>query len=234
MINEEAGILSYRQKEPYYLNITPEDRCFGAVQAAVEWEILDPAVAFGPDDMLSREWMAYTLMNLSGRTDNISGTYAADLNQSRFPDAVNNAIAAGLLKTDSRSLFHPKDIAAKEEAEQALKTVIGFINHREIGKPEFELVPKEDIPMKEIEADDIDEDTLTARIPEAVTGDYVYCRREGGQEIYQIESIEDDTAKLIVPDAMAVAEEIHASGSQTVSFEDALILGPNGEILNEP
>ena len=57
MINEEAGILSYRQKEPYYLNITPEDRCFGAVQAAVEWEILDPAVAFGPDDMLSREWM---------------------------------------------------------------------------------------------------------------------------------------------------------------------------------
>ncbi|MBE6128448.1 MAG: Ig-like domain-containing protein [Erysipelotrichaceae bacterium] len=234
LINEEAGIQSYRQKEPYYLNITPEDRCFGAVQAAVEWEILDPSVAFEPDDMLSREWMAYTLMNLSGRTDNISGTYAADLNQSRFPDAVNNAIAAGLLKTDSRSLFHPKDIAAKEEAEQALKTVIGFINHREIGKPEFELVPKEDIPMKEIEADDIDEDTLTARIPEAATGDYVYCRREGGQEIYQVESIEDDTAKLIVPDAMAVVEEIHASGSQTVSFEDALILGPNGEILNEP
>lgn len=234
LINEEAGILSYRQKEPYYLNITPEDRCFPAVQAAVEWEILDPAVTFDPGSMLNREWMAYTLMNLSGRTEKISGTYASDLNQSCFPDAVNNAIAAGLLKTDSRSLFHPRDIASKEEAETALKTVIGFINHREISKPEYELIPKEDISIREIDAEAIDEKTMSAVIPEAATGDYVYCRKGSGQEIYQVESVQEETAKLTVPDAMAIAEEIHASGSQTVSFEDALILGPDGEILNEP
>lgn len=234
MINDQAGIVSYRQKEPYFLNVTPENRCFDDVQAAVEWEILDPATGFQPDAYLNREWMAYTLMNLSGRNEKTSGSRASDISRCHFPDAVNSALASGLMTTDSRGMFRPEETAARTEAEEALKTVIRYINHREIRKPEYQLEAREELQVHEIESDEIRRDTMTVHSDDVHAGDYVRCQTAGGEEIYKAVSEENGEVKLEVPDLFEITEEMHVSGSTGVSFEDALIIGPDGTVINEP
>lgn len=233
MINDQAGIVGCRQKEPYYMNIAPGDACFEAVQAAVEWGILDSAVAFSPDDLLTREWMAYTLMNLSGRTEKVSGTHAADISRSRFPDAVNSAVASGLLKTDGRNLFHPQQTADRKEAEAALKQVIAFIDHREISEPCFEAELRDDIVIRDENAENVDTESMTAQVPDAAAGDYIRVASGAGEAIYQIISEEDGVQKIAVPDAAALTGSMHVSGSAELNFEDAEIIGPQGDIITE-
>lgn len=234
MINDQAGIVSYRQKEPYYLNITPENRCFDDVQAAVEWEILDPAAAFEPAAYLNREWMAFTLMNLSGRTEKTAGNYAADIGRCHFPDAVNNAVSSGLMKTDGRGMFRPEETAERTEAEEALEKVIGYINHREIKKPEYRLEAREDLHVQDVESDAVDRSTMTMPAGNIHAGDYVRCTGSGREEIFEAVSEEDGRVSLQVPDILDVAGEMHVSGSTGISFEDALIIGPDGTVINEP
>ena len=231
MINEEAGIVAYRQKEPYYMNIEPGTALFDAVQAAVEWEILDPAVAFDSSAYLNRDWMAFTLMNLSGRKDHISGSYANDINRCQFPDAVNQAIASGLMKTDSRNLFHPERNAARDEAEAALHQVIRFLNSREMTDKESEVRTREDIEIKDEESDSFDPVHMTASFPDVTAGDYVRLNTNGTDEIYQVVDEADGHQKLTVPDVLSMMEEMHVSGSQKISFEDAEIIGPDGQTL---
>ncbi len=231
MINEEAGIVSYRQKEPYYMNIEPGTALFDAVQAAVEWEILDPAVAFDSNAYLNRDWMAFTLMNLSGRKDHISGSYAGDISRCQFPDAVNQAIASGLMKTDGRNLFHPERNAARDEAEAALHQVISFLNHRELTEQETEIRPKEEIEIKDEDSDSFDPVNKTASFPDVSAGDYVRLNNNGTDEIYQVIEESDGVQKLSVPDVLSMMDEMHVSGSRKISFEDAEIIGPDGQTL---
>ena len=63
-LTRQAGITSYQQDEPYYLNISSNSPYFSVVQSSVEWELLTPSKAFDPSSTLTREMVAYTLMNL--------------------------------------------------------------------------------------------------------------------------------------------------------------------------
>ncbi len=234
MINEKAGIISYHQKEPYFLNIQPEDRCFDDVQAAVEWEILDPAAAFEPGELLNREWMAFTLMNLSGRSERTAGNYASDIGRAHFPDAVNNAIASGLMKTDRRGMFRPQETAEKEEAEAALETVIRHINRRQNREPEYELEAREELQVKDAGSNFPDSNSMTMHAAGIQPGDYIRCTDNGREEIYRAVSEENGEVRVEIPDIFEIAEEMHVSGSTAVSFEEAEIIGPDGTVIREP
>lgn len=61
MLDEDAGIDSYTQKTPYFINVSKDDECFDAVQAAVEWGVLEQSYAFDPDEVLTKEyWLLFT------------------------------------------------------------------------------------------------------------------------------------------------------------------------------
>ena len=232
LIDEKAGIISYRQKEQYYLNITVDMDCYDAVQAAVEWEILDPAVSFDPDAYLNREWMAFTLMNLCAKKDPVHGSYANDINKSRFPDAVNSAIASGLMETDKRNLFHPEKTVSRMEAETALQKVIAYIDHREIEENVFEVKQNEDIEIKEEDSAKIDYETMTASFEDIESGGYVRTFHNGQEEIWHV--IEEDGIQTLQEcNIEDIAEDIELSGSSEIDFEKAEITGPDGEIMQE-
>ena len=123
LINEKAGLMPEFRPEPYYVNITSSSEYFASVQTAVEWGILDTGYPFDPDQYLNRELTAYTLMNLADRHDTDIKTDIKDLNNTIYADSVKNAVASGLMHTDTRGLFHPKTIVEKQEAEALLDQI---------------------------------------------------------------------------------------------------------------
>ncbi|WP_314675058.1 S-layer homology domain-containing protein, partial [uncultured Solobacterium sp.] len=127
-LTTQAGITSYQQEEPYFLNITSNSPYFTVVQSSVEWELLNPSKAFNPSATLTREMVAYTLMNLISRTHEGSTDAIKDLQDSSYPDQVKSAVASGLMSLDERQRFRPKDEISKEEAFGYLAQVIDIVN----------------------------------------------------------------------------------------------------------
>ena len=85
-MDEKAGIHQFHQEAPYYMNVGKSSPYYESVQAAVEWSVLDPSNAFDPSADLTREWAAYTLVNLKDsnfKQENNTGI--RDLSKSRFP-----------------------------------------------------------------------------------------------------------------------------------------------------
>ena len=87
-LTAQAGITYYQQEEPYFLNITSNSPYFTVVQSSVEWELLNPSKAFNPSATLTREMVAYTLMNLISRTHEGSSDTIKDLQDCSYPDQV--------------------------------------------------------------------------------------------------------------------------------------------------
>ena len=63
MIANAFGMETYTSKEPYFDNIDETNPYFTAVQAAVEWEILDENMAFSTEDILTYNEALITLVN---------------------------------------------------------------------------------------------------------------------------------------------------------------------------
>ena len=115
-LTKQAGITTYQQDEPYYLNISSNSPYFSVVQSSVEWELLTPSKAFDPSATLTREMVAYTLMNLISRTHQGTSDVIKDLQDCSYPDQVKAAVASGLMSLDERQRFRPKEVISKEEA----------------------------------------------------------------------------------------------------------------------
>ena len=62
---------------------------FTVVQSSVEWELLNPSKAFDPSAILTRETVAYTLMNLISRTHEGSSDPIKDLQDCSYPEPVS-------------------------------------------------------------------------------------------------------------------------------------------------
>ena len=98
-LDEEAGIDSYTQKTPYFINVSEDDVCFDAVQAAVEWGILDQLYAFDPDEVLTKEYCAYTLMNLAEKAD--GDVNIKDISDSNFKKQIAAAVSSVQMESKS-------------------------------------------------------------------------------------------------------------------------------------
>ncbi len=128
-IQEEAGLAESKEKAPYYLHVTGENPCFGAVQSAVEWGVLEPSDGFHPDALLTREWAAYTLSRLKeAELPDLPDTSIVDLSRSSFPKEVKYAVRIGLFDLDEQGRFHPGETMKIDAAETALSQVVEWMN----------------------------------------------------------------------------------------------------------
>ena len=161
-LTTQAGITYYQQEEPYFLNITSNSPYFTVVQSSVEWELLNPSKAFNPSATLTREMVAYTLMNLISRTHEGSSDTIKDLQDCSYPDQVKAAVASGLMSLDGRQRFRPKDQISKEEAFGYLAQVIDIVNNRKFTDTQTTVQLKDDVQFADDEPKQFDEEGLTA------------------------------------------------------------------------
>lgn len=234
LINEKAGILPVSQEKPYYINISENSRWFDDVQAAVEWQVLDPAVAFNPSEYLNREWTAYTLMNLADRHSDKSDSSIRDISKTSFPNEVSAAISSGLMSVDKRGMFRPKTEISREEALDYLDQIVSYINNREIPTV-TDITWNDDVVFTDPQILSLDTQNKTAvcaNTDEIRAGDLFTMMDDDGLGLYRITSVADDSFTYEIPeDPLALTDDFHISSSEAVDFTRIEIYDGNGSLI---
>ena len=223
-INEQAGIHEYGSEVPYYLNVTADDPLFADVQAAVEWKILDPSYPFDPDAVLTKEWAAFTLMRLAG-SELESDFQVKDGNTSMFPKEVAQAVSSGLMKTDARGLFRPKEVMDRQEAYALLSDTVSYVNHRSFADADSQMLENTDTVTKEaglLEPDPADGSVKFDENMDIHKGDIIHWQDMYGREHYSAVS-ENSEGKPVLRDAQVddIYSSVDISGESDIDFSRA-------------
>ena len=234
LLNEKAGILPVSEEKPYYINISENSRWFDDVQAAVEWQVLDPAVAFNPSEYLNREWTAYTLMNLADRHSDKSDSSIRDISKTIFPNEVSAAVSSGLMSLDKRGMFRPKTEIGREEALGYLDQIVSYINNREIPNV-TDISWAEGVTFCDPEILSMDTENMTAvcaNTDEVTEGDYFTVLDDEGVSLYRVTSVgADSIAFETAEDPFALTDGFHISSSEAVDFTQIEIYDGNGNLI---
>jgi len=235
-LTAQAGITYYQQEEPYFLNITSNSPYFTVVQSSVEWEVLNPSKAFNPSATLTREMVAYTLMNLISRTHEGLSDTIKDLQDCSYPDQVKAAVASGLMSLDERQRFRPKDEISKEEAFGYLAQVIDIVNNRKFTDTQTTVQLKDDVQFADDEPKQFDEEGLTAlfesdssiRNGMYIVYDDTYYRVVNCE--YTNQGILTTLEQVNMED---VIEQFDIQGGTDLEFNHAKIVDGNGNVVQE-
>ncbi len=235
-LTAQAGITYYQQEEPYFLNITSNSPYFTVVQSSVEWEVLNPSKAFNPSATLTREMVAYTLMNLISRTHEGLSDTIKDLQDCSYPDQVKAAVASGLMSLDERQRFRPKDQISKEEAFGSLAQVIDIVNNRKFTDTQTTVQLKDDVQFADDEPKQFDEEGLTAlfesdssiRNGMYIVYDDTYYRVVNCE--YTNQGILTTLEQVNMED---VIEQFDIQGGTDLEFNHAKIVDGNGNVVQE-
>ena len=235
-LTTQAGITYYQQEEPYFLNITSNSPYFTVVQSSVEWELLNPSKAFNPSATLTREMVAYTLMNLISRTHEGSSDTIKDLQDCSYPDQVKAAVASGLMSLDERQRFRPKDQISKEEAFGYLAQVIDIVNNRKFTDTQTTVQLKDDVQFADDEPKQFDKEGLTAlfesdssiRNGMYIVYDDTYYRVVNCE--YTNQGILTALEQVNMED---VIEQFDIQGGTDLEFNHAKIVDGNGNLVQE-
>ncbi len=230
VLSERAGIRDYSQTAPYFMNITETSPYYSAVQACVEWKVLEPGAGFEPADPLTREWAAYTLVNLSG--NEFGNNHALkDRGRSRFPDHIEYAASSGLIRPVRKDIFNPEGLMDRQTAMELLEQVVRYIDHRNFEDSVQEIEWKDDFDLIEEQPSEFDEDNMTAVYPADTPvkqNDILSFNDSSGEKVYwKVRSIagngEEITADCCVPEPEDYAESIDVQSSFDVDFRTAEI-----------
>ena len=235
-LTAQAGITYYQQEEPYFLNITSNSPYFTVVQSSVEWEVLNPSKAFNPSATLTREMVAYTLMNLISRTHEGLSDTIKDLQDCSYPDQVKAAVASGLMSLDERQRFRPKDQISKEEAFGYLAQVIDIVNNRKFTDTQTTVQLKDDVQFADDKPKQFDEEGLTAlfesdssiRNGMYIAYDDAYYRVVNCE--YTNQGILTTLEQVNMED---VIEQFDIQGGTDLEFNHAKIVDGNGNVVQE-
>lgn len=234
IVNEKAGIHSYQEKDPYFLNIPQNSKYFADTQAAVEWGILDTDVAYDPTMMLNRDWAAGTLINLSGQ-DLKSTLTIQDLQDAQFAKQIETAVAAELMELDDHDRFHPKKEIKKNEAEDCLVKVVDFINNRNIEENVTDIQWQNDFNAKMVDPIGYETDGAHITIPNDAAdgyqiGDMVsYTDVNTGltslRKVTQCNYTQDGVIlSLEEVDLLSATDAIDLAGTADINFDNAEII----------
>ncbi len=232
LLDQKSGIICSENAEPYYFNVPKDSPYFEAVQAAVEWSVLDVSAPFDPDQVLTREWTAYTLMNLSDRdVRGDSNVRIRDLNASAFPKHVSAAVAGGLFTLDKNERFRPKAAVDRNEAMNCLGVITERINHEPDIVKSADYDFSDDIEFTEEAPEETDEENMTAlfdRNAEVRAGQYCTSGTGETDAVYRIREVAEDEngihASIEPAKAENVFESIDAADSFVVDFTTAEII----------
>lgn len=233
-LDEKAGIYSYQENEPYFINITKEDSCYEDVQAAVEWQVLDPSYGFDADKTLNREWVAYTLMNLVGKQQDES-LNVKDISNSVFKKQIQSAISSGLMDVDSRNMFHPETIIDKQEALDLLEQAVSYINNREITETTTDIEWNSQEPIVVVPTW-FDEENLILGVEDSTSykpQDIITFNDGIEDRYYEVSSINDSNLQLKEINVLEKTDSMDLSGSSKMDFSNATIIDGSGEVIQE-
>lgn len=117
-VEMQFNMLYYNTDEPFFPNVTAESQHFDTLQIAAEWGLVDPAAGIRPDDKITKEFAADTLVsamafNYEADAGIADADKISDLNK------VSIAVNEGVFTLDGNGRFDPQKKITREEADAA-------------------------------------------------------------------------------------------------------------------
>lgn len=232
LINDTAGIQGYVSDRPYFINIQSDSKYYSDVQSAVEWGIIDVDHGLDLNEKLTRELVAYTLVNLGGFTLTSEDLNIRDIQKSNYRKYINCAISIGLLELDDHNRFRPQETLEREKAITLLNKVISYMNHIEFPNA---LEIEDDIIIQEIEPISFNEDSFIATFSKdtSINEDEYLKINDSYYEIISIEESDDEQVVYLNPlDELDLLDNVTLQGSSELDFSNAIIL--EDDTITEP
>ncbi|MEE8807070.1 MAG: Ig-like domain-containing protein [Lactimicrobium sp.] len=227
---QRAGLSKEVTETPYFANVTADSPYFVPVQSAVDFGILETQYAIDPEAELSRQWAAYTMVNLLGAslTD---ASQLKDVSTSPFASHCETAVQLGLMQADGQQRFFPERVMSKEEALHLLDDVVKQINDPSIATKEKAVI-SQDADIVRIQPLSFDESKgiiLLEPKDDISAGSLVSWMDEDGREyVYEVNDLSEDGSKSVlhvVPaDLSSYSDELQLEGEDTIDFSKAEIL----------
>ena len=197
-------------------------------QVAISYGIISEDVAYDPSSLLTKEWMAYTLVNLT-RLDDPYDKQIKDLNDSAFPYEVVRSIP--LISLDN-GYFHPKETVGKEEALSILDEAIEMINTKVIAETKTEVAWNDGLNIIELsDPVSFNEDGTVSYDKQFRDGDLIVYPDEDGNRTCAAVVESEGRFKLEEADLLSLSDSIHLSGSQEIDFSNAQIIDGNNDVI---
>lgn len=202
---------------PYYFHIDQSHALFEVVQTLVENDVLLTQFPLDISQTLTKEFVAYTLVNMIGN-DDVQLTIA-DIGQSAYPKHVLKSVALGIFELDKRHLFYPKAIIEKEKALYLLEKInVQKQNVLHIN----ENIQTVDTPLYLFDNEAIFQQH-TLLYPEKIIF-FMYENQPYYKKIVDIVYIEEKQHVLLEePDLSEVISELKLQNHFKVNFEDVKI-----------
>ena len=232
-------------QKPYFINVDVDSPYFDSTQTAVEWGILTTNAPYDPNQQLTREWTAYTLVNLAGLEP--VGADFNDASDSQFADYVQAAVNFGLFTLDKRNCFEPNALIDKSQALALLDKTINYYDHQDLSE-QADLEFVEDVPIQTVTPIAVERDDTTTQltIPTtqtvAVDDVVTYTDENGMSQSGQVEAVDPGISESVAQqypsetvqqeyqtvtigpiDYFEVVEEGNIVYDEEVALEDAII-----------
>lgn len=217
--------------KPYFLHINEENPYFNIVQASVEWGILDSSVSINLEGTLTKEWAAYTLVNLIQPTE--ATIRIKDANKSIFPKQIATSVQLGIFEVDQRNCFNPKQSLSREDALEKFELVKDYVNNYKVSEPRNELEFSDDLIDVDVPLE-FNEDDLKAVLSDKEVvkeGDVIRWFDHQDQFFKVVEVQESENGievQLVQPEYQDIFEKFEIEDSSHIDFSNAEI-----EMLNE-
>ena len=117
-VEMQFNMLYYNTDEPFFPNVTAESQHFDTLQIAAEWGLVDPAAGIRPDDKITKEFAADTLVSaMAFNYETDAGI--ADADKISDLNKVSIAVNEGVFTLDGNGRFDPQKKITREEADAA-------------------------------------------------------------------------------------------------------------------
>ena len=202
------------------------------MDAAIAYGVIEDHVVIDPDIPLTKEWAAYTLVNLCGMDDPYTGNIK-DLSEVQFEHHIRCSIP--LLPLD-HDCFKPHQLIEKQEAFSLLDQALTRINQRVITETKTDIHWKPDVTVQKLDqAPVMDENGYLMSKYDILPGEVVNWQDLYGQVHTAIVKDAEDGHGFTLEEAdlLSLTDAVHLSGSTSVDFSKAQIMDGNGYIIQD-
>ncbi|MBW9211876.1 MULTISPECIES: hypothetical protein [Terrabacteria group] len=228
-LQQEAHIEATKTKKPYFLHIQKNHPQFEIVQTAVDWKIVEEGIHFDLEKSLTKEWLAYTLVNLWEPKKELSSPSIKDKDKSQFPKHIEKAVSLGIVDVDKHQLFHPQEVLEKKKAIEILKKVVRYLDDKEVKSNQGKVEWKEGMDVQEINSSQFNEKEKSFHLGQksSIKKGTILKHKEN---YYRIKRIADKKAFLESINPLEFTEKIDLSGEMKVDWSKASVQ-PISEVL---
>ena len=222
-INEEAGIETVDSTKDIEISLDKENSYYEEFQKAEQWEIL-PEGEKNPEEELTKEYVAYTLVHLCDLEKLDTNVIVEDLQESKYPDEVEVIVSNLIMSVNQINQFQPKEKVNQEEAINYAKCIKKRMNHKSFSQSESNIKLRDSLEIIEQKPDTFDTTQLVGIYEDTQfqIGDILKWYEGNETYIYEVESVEKQEdgyhVQFIPFDMVSNSDSISLEGNTELDF----------------